>query len=57
MSSELSWYGTNPNQGRSANYVSLRTIDKDNPEISDGSHDRKACVECTVRKVRLLFIC
>ena len=52
MSSELSWYGTNPNQGRIANYVSFRALDKENPQIVDGSHERMACSECTIPKVR-----
>ena len=52
MSSDLIWYGTNPNQGRSANYVSIRSIDKENPEINDAGHDRNACAECTIQKVK-----
>ena len=57
ISRDLPWFSDNPNQGRDANHVAIRTVKKPG-QLVDGSEARPCCTQCTVPKVRngdLLF--
>ena len=51
MSRDLPWFSDNPNQGRDANHVAIRS--KKRPgKLVDGSEARPCCTQCTVPRVR-----
>ena len=51
ISRDLPWFSDNPNQGRDANHVAIRTVKKPG-QLVDGSEARSCCTQCTVPKVR-----
>ena len=51
ISRDLPWFSDNPNQGRDANHVAIRS-NKRPGQLADGSEARPCCTQCTVPKVR-----
>ena len=51
ISRDLPWFSDNPNQGRDANHVAIRS-NKRPGKLVDGSEARPCCTQCTVPKVR-----